>query len=213
MSTLLDSHSHHCRHRVLSQKAWETELYNEEPENCRQPVPVDEVANNSITNNDVGQLSNCSRRQQGQRRRRDNERMEKSSIHRTRQLRLRLVCKWLIADLSLFSLNIQITPYDCNNCRHCQEQSPVIRLAHNLPRSQQVDDVIRQSGSRAQREQGQRRRRARENVHEDDIRMIDDNQSHSVSAQCITKFLLLTIAVIQPSARQAYISKTSNLLT
>ena len=101
MSTLLDSRAHHRRLRVVSRKARETELYNEEPQNRRLPVRVDGVTNNSVTNNVVAQLSNCSRRQQGQRRRRDNERKEKSSIRRTREQGSRLVCTTRITDLCL----------------------------------------------------------------------------------------------------------------
>ena len=94
-------------------------------------------------------------------------------------------------------------PYDRNNCRRPQEQSPVVGLADDLPRSQEVDQVIRQTGSRARRQQGQRRRRARETV--DGQRSINDNLSRSVSVQGITKSSLLTnFVVIQPCARQPY---------
>ena len=115
MSTLLDSRAHHRRVCVLSRKARESEIFNEEPRNRRRLFNPESVSDNSVerlrtcqddtenvcfsnvfarspvTENVLRQTSSRSRRQAGQLRRQDNVRKKKAGTRRIRELQPRPV--------------------------------------------------------------------------------------------------------------------------
>jgi len=115
MSTLLDSRAHHRRVRVLSRKARESEIFNEEPRNRRRLFNPESLSDNSaerlrtcqddtdnvcfsnvfahsqVTENVLRQTSSRSRRQAGQLRRQDNVRKKKAGTRTKRELQSRPV--------------------------------------------------------------------------------------------------------------------------
>lgn len=89
IATLLESRQHHHRHRVLSRKAREVDLYDEDPSR-RQVANVcvsDVIPHNPVTENVVTQSRSTSTWQLAQRWRRDRERLNKTAIRERRQLR------------------------------------------------------------------------------------------------------------------------------
>ena len=101
MSTLLESRISHRRHRLLSRKARETELDNEDPPRRRVPCPDRDgatnvcfpkiLSNSSAVDDALRKSSPAYRRGQGQRRRQEQKRKDRFLTQSVTNKRLRLV--------------------------------------------------------------------------------------------------------------------------
>lgn len=119
MTTLLESRISHRRLRLLSRKARESEIDNEEPPRRRLPCPdrnrshdgpsnvcfPNNLSNSSVVDDVLRKTTTAFRRRQGQRRRRDRERNDRVLTPSEKNIRLRAVCA-ITATRSNYTHNI-----------------------------------------------------------------------------------------------------------
>ena len=212
MATLLESRAHQHRVRLLSRKARESQMYEQDPPSRRLPVNpdhelttrqraqrrrrerekhvsmnrVDEMANVCVSNmfahssaaqnGDIVRQSNTrSRREEGQRLRRVNERMRMTQERPTR-----LVSNVYIHMYTAFYTHRQILPAS----ERVQRDPPPGRREQNVVN--ESNNAAIGSLPRSRRSQAQTQRRERERVRSEAIPSTQHDQSRMVSSSAST---------------------------